>query len=421
MADTKEMRQKRYGLVQEANVILDAAEKENRDLTAEENEQYDRIMVDVDSLGKEIETAERQQARREKVTSLQKEMQASQGRLAGPADPQDTGDDRGKRNVNPRDTEEYRAAFRSYLVGGRDELSVEEIRSLQADSDTKGGYLVAPTQFVLELLKDVDDALVIRQLARTFTLEKAESLGVPTRESTYSDFDWTGEVTEPTEDDGLAFGKRELRPHPLSKLVKISAKLLRQAMMDPEGIVRAELAYILGGTQEKAFMTGPGSNQPLGLFTASDDGIPTSRDVSDGNTATDIKGDGLINAKFKLKAQYMAGARWLFHRDGIKNIRKLKDSNGNYIWMAGLANGQPDTILEVPYIMSEFAPNTFTTGKYVGLIGDFRFYWIVDALTMELQRLVELYSLSNKIGFVVRAETDAQPVRAEAFARVKLA
>jgi HK97 family phage major capsid protein len=168
-------------------------------------------------------------------------------------------------------------------------------------------------------------------------------------------------------------------------------------------------------------MTGPGSNQPLGLFTASDDGIPTSRDVSDGNTATDIKGDGLINAKFKLKAQYMAGARWLFHRDGIKNIRKLKDSNGNYIWMAGLANGQPDTILEVPYIMSEFAPNTFTTGKYVGLIGDFRFYWIVDALTMELQRLVELYSLSNKIGFVVRAETDAQPVRAEAFARVKLA
>jgi len=415
----REKKQARFALVGEARVMLDTAEKEKRDLTAEENEQYERIMADVDRIGTEIQAEERKQERRAKVDGLTRELEGSQGRFVGGENPQGQSNDE-QRNARPRDTEEYKAAFREYLIGGRDALTQNQMRSLQADSDTKGGYTVAPIQFVMELLKDVDDALVIRQLARTFTLDKAESLGVPTRESRYDDFDWTGEVNTVEEDDGMTFGKRELRPHPLSKLIKISSKLMRQSMLDPEGLVRQEISYILGGTQEKAFMTGPGAGRPLGFFTASDDGIPTSRDISTGNTATDVKGDGLIEAKYALKSQYVANARWLFHRDTMKRIRKLKDGNGNYIWMAGLTNGQPDTILEVPYIMSEFAPNTFTTGQYVGIIGDFRFYWIVDALNMEIQRLIELFSLNNKIGFVIRAETDAMPVRAEAFARVKL-
>ena len=415
----REKKQARFALVGEARVMLDTAEKEKRDLTAEENEQYERIMADVDRIGAEIQSEERKQERRSKVDNLTRDLEASQGRFVGGEDLQGQNNDE-QRSLRPRETEEYRAAFREYIVSGRDALTPQQMRSLQADSDIKGGYTVAPIQFVTELLKDVDDALVIRQLSRTFTLDKAESLGVPTRESRYDDFEWTGEVNTAEEDGGMTFGKRELRPHPVSKLIKISAKLMRQSMLDPEGLVRQEISYLLGGTHEKAYMTGPGSNRPLGIFTASDDGIPTSRDVSTGNTATDVKGDGLIEAKYALKSQYVANARWLFHRDTMKRIRKLKDGNGNYIWMAGLTNGQPDTILEVPYIMSEFAPNIFAAGQYVGIIGDFRFYWIVDALNMEIQRLIELFSLNNKIGFVIRAETDAMPVRAEAFARVKL-
>ena len=71
--------------------------------------------------------------------------------------------------------------------------------------------------------------------------------------------------------------------------------------------------------------------------------------------------------------------------------------------------------------MSEYAPNTFTTGLYVGIIGDFSRYWIVDSLQLQFQRLVELYAATNQVGCIGRAETDAVPVLAEAFARVKLA
>ena len=63
-------------------------------------------------------------------------------------------------------------------------------------------------------------------------------------------------------------------------------------------------------------------------------------------------------------------------------------------------------------------PDTFTTGNYVGIFADFSWYWIVDALTMETQRLVELYAEKNQTGFIARLESDGQPMLPEAFCRV---
>ncbi|MHB8077438.1 phage major capsid protein, partial [Desulfosporosinus fructosivorans] len=159
--------------------------------------------------------------------------------------------------------------------------------------------------------------------------------------------------------------------------------------------------------------------KPLGVFTASPQGISTARDVSTGNTAITIGADGLIDAKYALKAQYRKSAQWIFHRDAIKMIRKLKDGNGDYLWKAGLSD-KPDTILELPFNESEYAPNTFTTGLYAGILGNFKFYWIADALNMQVQRLVELYAATNQTGFIGRLESDGMPVMEEAFVRVKL-
>jgi len=105
----------------------------------------------------------------------------------------------------------------------------------------------------------------------------------------------------------------------------------------------------------------------------------------------------------------------------MKNITKLKDGEGQYIWRESVRVGEPDRLLGQPVMMSEYAPNTFTTGLYVGLLGDFSFYWIADSLSMQIQRLVELYAGNNQIGFIGRQETDGMPVLEEAFARVTLA
>jgi HK97 family phage major capsid protein len=232
---------------------------------------------------------------------------------------------------------------------------------------------------------------------------------------------WTNELLIGDEDSSMDFEKRALFPHPLAKYIKVSKTLVRKAAINIEALVRERLAYKVAVTEEQAFLTGTGVNRPLGVMTASDSGITTGRDVSTGNTTTQIKADGLIECKYSLESQYRTNMRWIFHRDAIKMIRKLKDGEGNYLWKPGISSDRPDTILDFPVHESEYQNNTFTTGLYVGILGDFSYYWIADSLAMTLEVLVELYAANNQVGYVLRAETDAAPVHEKAFARVKLA
>lgn len=415
------MRKKRAGLIHDARAILDKAEEEKRSLTAEEEETYNRLDGEIDKLETDANRMEKQIQRERALGEPGAPPAAGDPASGDPEKRRTLGDVLQDRSIgNVRNTEEYRAAFAEWMTYGREaSLTAEEFRAMQVDSDTGGGYLVAPQQMVLELLKEADAIAVIRQYARIHQLEKAASLGAPTLDKDADDWDWTtelrtGDETEPE------FGKRELRPHPLAKRVKVSNTLLRKSTIGPEALVRERLGYKLGITQEKAYMTGDGNQKPLGVFVNSDKGITAARDVSQGNTNTSIMPDGLIEAKYALKQAYWPRARWIFHRDGIKQIRKLKDGEGQYIWQPGITGGAPDRILELPYTASEFAPNTFATGKYVGILGDFRYYWIVDALDMAIQRLVELYAETNQTGFIGRYEGDGMPVLEEAFVRVKL-
>jgi HK97 family phage major capsid protein len=314
-------------------------------------------------------------------------------------------------------TPQYRGAFGRYLRNG---TITPELRALQADSDIYGGYLVTPIQFVDRLIKAVDDAVYIRQWATVITVPNADSLGVPSLDNDPADATWTTELATGDEDSTMSFGNRNLHPHPLAKRIKLSRKLLAK-VPDAEALVRDRLAYKFGITWEKAGMTGSGAGEPLGVFTASSNGISTGRDVSTGNTTTSIQFDGLIEAKYTLKQQYWASARWLFHRDGGKQIAKLKDGNGQYLWRESVRVGEPDRVLGLPVFFSEYAPNTFTTGLYVGILGAFQHFWIADAMTFEVQRLVELYAATNQVGLIGRLESDGMPVLEEAFVRVKLA
>lgn len=399
--DLKRQRAERAGKARE---LLNAVQTAGRELTSDEEATFDRLMEESDKLDKDIDREEKLRAKELRIADL--------------------GDTTRDRNGPDNATTEQDAAFRAYMLGGRGALSAEQARALNMSSDPEGGYLVAPQKFVQDLIKKVDDDVLIRGLATVMTLTDGESLGVPTLDTDLNDADWTSEIATGSQDDALRFGKRELRPHPLAKRVKMSRTLLRRASMGPETIVQDRLAYKFGISQEKAFMTGDGNQKPLGLFTATSQGISTARDkvVYDQSDATFLA-NGLIDAKYFLKAGYWRKARWLWHRDAVKGIRKLRDDTGgaglgNFLWQPGLAGGAPDTILDLPYLVSEYVPNTFTSGLYIGMLGDFSYYWIVDSLAMEVQRLVELYAETNQVGFIGRLETDAMPVLEEPFVRL---
>ena len=418
MADPKALREERSKILTELRAMKDNAEKAGRKgLNGEEETRWNKGMEDAEKLRVSIEREEtlREEERKIALTVELKEPEPQPGNDPKPAP--------GKPDYrnHPRGSDQYRAAFHRMLTGGMRSLTEAELRAVQTDVDVSAGYLVMPMQFSAELIKAVDNLLWIRQIAHKETVLKAVSLGATSLDADPDDFDWTGEITAVTEDTGLAAGNRDLTPHQLSKQIKVSRDLIRQSDRPVEALVQERLAYKLAVTQEKAFLTGNGAQRPLGVFTASAQGISTSRDKSTGNTTTSITFDGLIENKYNLKSNYWSTARWLFHRDAMKQISKLKNGDGEYQFRPSVLAGEPDTLLGHPVMVSEYAPNTFTTGLYIGLFGDFSRYWIADALDQEIQRLEELYAATNQIGFIVRSKTDGMPVLEEAFSRITLA
>jgi len=424
----QELMVQRANIIAQARAIVDKADEEKRDLTEEEKRNFDQAFADDDKLREEIERRQKlEQAERDLAQSATKPMQ----RIMVP------GSDNGNarvvelRKLFPNQSDEWIQAevrhealfprvLPAFLSGDYRMLGPEETRALQQDLQASGGYLVPPMQFVRALIQAVDNMVFMRQWATKNDVMSADSLGVASLDNDPADPTWVAELNFGSEDSTMTFGRRELHPHPLAKYIKVSKKLIR-TVPSVETIVRDRLAYKFAVAEESAFLTGTGANQPLGVFVASANGINTDRDVSTGNEMTLIKFDGLYEAKYTLKQQYWARARWLFHRDAVKQIAKLKDGEGRYIWAESQRVGEPDRLLGLPVYMSEYVPNTFTTGLYVGILGDFSYYWIADALTMEIEVLRELYAATNQVAIVARKETDGMPVLSEAFVRVKLA
>lgn len=441
MALALKKREERATIFAKAQAAYTAAEKEGRAMSGEEEGRWQAHMADVDRLEKEIRQAERMdEVERQLNSPLNNPEIALRG---NPVTIKDINDaqfrselrhvsagrrgatlrefrvDQVERIERLRKEAEKRAQF--FYAEGR---SVYEARALQADSLSAGGATYEVEQFVAALIKSVDDYTFIRNLATVIPVTTSDSLGVPTLAANPSDADWTSEVGDISADSSMAFGKRELHPKALTKYLLISNKLLRTSALNIEGMVADRLGYKFGITAEKSYLTGTGAGQPLGVFTASADGIPTSRDITAAAT-TVFTADEVLDTYHNVKQQYMASGTWIMHRASMARVRKLKDGQGQYLLTPGVNNlaAQPgyfDMLLNRPVCMSEYAPSTFTAGLYTMIFGDFSQYWIAESLNMRFQRLVELKALNDQVVFVGRLEVDAAPVLSEAFSRLIL-
>jgi len=411
--DTRELREKRHKLLLNAREILDKADAEKRALAADEQANEKKALSDAEELRSQIEAHEHR-------NNLERQIALNESTEAHAAKDAETGDKEERKLSRSWERPEYRSAWAKAMTTGL-QLSPEEQRALSAGTGTEGGYLYAPELFVTELIRNVTDATIMRGISRVLPpIAGQDSLGAPVLTSSMAAAAWTSELGTPSTDSTLAFGKRALRPNPLAKEIIVSKVLLRKTSV-AEQIVREELARIVAEAMENAYMTGTGAQQPLGVFTASADGVTTARDVSTGNAATAPTFDGLKAAKYELKAAYWPKAQWVMHRDVMEVIAKIKDGNGRYMLQDSVIQGEPDRMLGFPVRLSEFAPSTLTASQYVAILGDFQNYWIVDSMDVEVLRLEELYARNNKDCFLTRMASDGAPVRAEAFVRVKLA
>ena len=422
--DLEKLKTLRQNVIEHQRKMLDKADAEKRGLTPEEEKQYEDFEQEYSDLTEEIRKILQQHDGLGQTNRTSMLIQSPGNQTI------EIRNEKKLIGVNPSMiTENYiynengtatRDAYNRYLKYGPNAISPQEFRALQADSDSAGGFLVTPLEVSRDVIAELNNALFIRQLAKKFTVPNAQSLGCPALDDDFGDPTWTSELGTGSEDNDMDFERRDLTPHPAARRLRVSNKLLRASSLNPEAIVRERMIYKMSVVHENAFLNGDGNNKPLGVFVADAQGINTDRDISTGNTNTSVTVDGLKNAVGHMKAQYRQGAVWVMHRDLETRLSKLKTGDGVYLWQASIDGKNPNMLCGFPVYLSEYAPNTFTTGQYVAILANFSFYYIVDALDMQIQRLTELYAETAQTGFIIRTECDAMPVLSSGFVRVQL-
>jgi HK97 family phage major capsid protein len=310
-------------------------------------------------------------------------------------------------------------AWRGYLRGDNSQLA--QIRAAQqVNPNTAGGFLV-PNAIAQEIIKPVDNPIFMRQISNVQQINA--NVAIP-RQNTRLTAYWQGE-TETALTSSVQVGQRDFKPHRVTVRTSASRLLIDQSVINVEQWLGGELDYASRLKEEDAAMQGNGVGQWLGIFTASADGIPTSRDVPTVGAA--IAADDIISTLMNVKATVRDRGSWVGSRQFVTAVMKLKDSANQYIFTesAGIGNvlavGTPMFLKGRPLYESESAPTALTAGTYAAVFGDFNFYRIYDFLNLSVQVLdQDPYASNGEYGYVMHKFSDGAPVLDEAFSRLQV-
>lgn len=337
---------------------------------------------------------------------LTAQMQESKG-MAEKLDRFETMLKRPEAGVESKNVDYAMKSFDKWLRKGKEGMEPDEVKALSVSNDTSGGFL-APPEYVQELIKTVTEISPMRQIARIrATSQKAVQM--PSRTATFS-AQWVAENGTRSETTGYTTQLEEIPTHELYALVDISEQELEDSVFDLEAEMQSEFATQFAAAEGTAFISGNAVGKPEGITTNSSIGTTNS-----GN-GTALTGDGLIDLVHAIKTEYGVNGTFIFNRSTLADIRKLKDTAGQYVFQAGmmLTAGVPNTILGYPYVEMPDMPDVGASAKPVAF-GDFsRGYMIVDRVSLSVLRDPFTQATSGNVRYVARRRVGGQVVLAEA-------
>lgn len=385
MSKILELREKRAKAWDTAKEFLDDRRGTDGLLSAEDAASYDKMEADIVNLGKEVARLERQEAIDAELnhpTSLPLTEKPSTQNIEG------------KTGLASN-------AYRTEFFGALRGKPITNVLSEGVDAD--GGYLV-PVEFERTLVKGLQEANIVRSIAKSFSSSAERKIAVAASTSTATWVPENGAIPE----SSVTFGQKTLDAFKLTDLIKVSTELLSDNMFDLETYLAEEFARALGVAEEEAFIKGNGTGKPTGIFDATNGGTIGTTTAG----ATAIAFDDIVNLVYTLKSPYRRNAAFLTHDTTVAALRKLKDTNGQYLWQPSLVAGQPDRLFGYPIHTSPYAP-TIAAGALSMAFGDFNNYWIADRQGRTIQRLNEIYAGNGQVGFLVTERVDGKVILPE--------
>lgn len=283
-------------------------------------------------------------------------------------------------------SDEYKAAFEKALRVGKNNIGPEFMNALQVGTASEGGNIV-PTDLDAQLVEYLQDHNEFRNWVTV--IQTSADRDIPL-ESTLGSATWTAEEAAYTESDA-AFGKSTLSAHKLSTIIKVSEELVMDSVFPLMDYLARNFAKRFANAEEAAFVAGTNSGQPNGFNTAA----TTGKTVASNSAITASE---MIDLYHSLSRPYRQNAVFVANDSTVAAIRKLVDSNGQFIWQPGLSSGQPDMLLGKPVIASDAMPAIGSTNDSVSF-GDLSYYYVAERGPRQMQILSELYAANGQIGY----------------------
>lgn len=273
---------------------------------------------------------------------------------------------------------EVKSFVDGYLRQGRE----AEVKSLSGAVAADGGYLV-PREIdalIAARLKDVSPIRAIAQVVQTGTAGYRKLI---TTGGTASG--WVSETAVRPETATPQFAEIAPPSGELYANPAASQAMLDDAAFDLETWLADEIAMEFARAEGAAFVSGNGANRPHGFLAAptaaTDDGaraFGTLQFLGSGNAATlgAEPEEKLIDLVHALKAGHRQGASWVMNSATLAEVRKLKTSDGAFVWQPGLVEGQPDRLLGYPVVEAEDMPD-IAAGAFPIAFGNFRAGYLI--------------------------------------------
>ena len=268
--------------------------------------------------------------------------------------------------------------FRKGAEGGLRDLEVQA--GLSTLSDPDGGFLV-PEDYEQAIDRVALSVSAMRRLATvrtigTDTYKKLVNQGGASA-------GWVGEKGARAETNTPTLTEIAINTKEIYAMPAATQTLLDDSRVDIAGWLADEVSIEFSEQESEAFINGNGVEQPKGIAAyamAANSSYVWGKVgyITSGNSSLVNDLDKLIDLQHALKPVYRNGAAWLMNDATLATIRKMKDGDGNYIWVPGLKDGAPDTLLGKPVEIDDNVDD-IAANKYPIFFANFkRAYLIID-------------------------------------------
>lgn len=376
--DLKSLQEQRAEKLEEMKNLVNTAEEEKRAFEEEEKERFE-------DLKKEIEGIDATIAAIEEVRSMNMKKED-------------------KKEEEQELTVEERA-FVDYLRG---EYTEERATNLTvADNGA-----IIPKTIMDKVIEKVVDICPIYQLSDKYSIGGTISIPYYDEETSSITMAYADEFTELTSSSGK-FKSIDLSGYLAGALTLVSKKLMNNSKFDVLQKVIDFMAKAIAKFIEHECLIGTN-----GKATGALAGVVAERTITAAAAAA-VTADELIDVQEAIPDIYQMDAIWIMNKATRTAIRKLKDSDGNYLLNRDLSAKWGYTLLGKDVYCSDNMEK-MAAGKDTILYGDMSGLAVKVAEEASIEVLREKYATQHAVGVVAWMEIDTKVEDAQKLSKLKM-